>query len=237
MGEKDKNIIPSKTFCNILNFSTFTSFTLFIYLSLLPRIMSYNLLYHQYVNDVIFLGLKFSARKYVFILTMGTSNGEMGKVRVQRSSANVVYSILGKTPLIDIDKATGKLALLKDLDEIAAVQFNNTQVTIQAATNDQSEMANTNVIIIILPLSYGDNFAHQAMQKARAVVKTNHIFKSGKFKITANALHRFLRKISRSDPAKGISMAQTRVERAIQIIKRKIILLFSKLFFINILQL
>ena len=168
---------------------------------------------------------------------MDTSKGRMGKVRVQGSSANVVYSFLKKTSLINIDKATGKLKLLIDLDKKATDKFNNTEVTIQAATNDQSEMAKTKVIVIIIPLSYGNKFVRKAIKKATAVVKANTILKSRKSKITANTLHRFLRKISRSDPAKGISMAQTRVERAIEILKTKIILLFSKLFFINILQL
>ena len=169
---------------------------------------------------------------------MGTLKGKMGKVGVQIGSAKAVYSFLERTSLIDIDKATGKLTLLKDLNKKAAAIFNNTQIKIQATTNDQSKTARTKVVIIILPLGYGDHFAHQAMLKAKAVVKTNNILMPGqRKKFTAAVFHRLLRKIFSGDQAKEIAMAQMKLEKAIEMTKSKIILLFSKLFFINISQL
>ena len=113
--------------------------------------------------------------------------------------------------------------MLKDVDNVVAAQLNNVEITFEATSN--AEKANTKVVIVIVPLHFGDQFVQPILEIVKTSVKSNHISYQH---ITASSLLRFLRRINDGDPAKGVSEAEVKIEKAIALTKLKIIALYSK---------
>lgn len=173
----------------------------------------------------------FKSEDNVFIMSMNTRKGKLGTLRIRNEgSSKVEYFLLDPTPLLDINANTGTLTLLTDVGEEVVTELNNTRIRIGAALEDGSEMARTTVVIIIIPRGYGNKFINQILQYVKIAVTTNHILdtKAGiTEKISSSVLIRFLRQNSRDISEKKQSMAQMKIEKAIELTKRKIIKIFG----------
>jgi hypothetical protein len=162
-----------------------------------------------------FSGMKFSHKKYLVVLETGLDKGPFAKINVEPSTFSVSYSLKGAGSLLGMDKS-GKLKLMKKLDNTFTATLNNTEITIvaQGTYEETSTIAN----IIILPLHFGDQYIPQVPMKRDAIVKENHPRYQ---RITSQALHRFLRRPSPT--AKRIALAQLKLETKVSQIKQKII--------------
>jgi hypothetical protein len=161
--------------------------------------------------------MKFSHKKYLIVLTAGSNKGPVAKIKVEASTSSISYSITGARSLVDINNS-GKLKLMKNLDAKIASALNNTEITIVASKQGTSEKASTIVIIIILPLYFGDQYIPQiAMEEDSSVKEKQSQFKH----ITARVLLRFLRRPSQT--ARRIALAQLKLETKIMKIKKMII--------------
>lgn len=164
-----------------------------------------------------FIGMKFSHKKYLIVLTAGSNKGPVAKIKVEASTSSISYSITGARSLVDINNS-GKLKLMKNLNAKIASALNNTEITIVASKQGTSEKASTIVIIIILPLYFGDQYIPQiAMEEDSSVKEKQSQYKH----ITARVLLRFLRRPSQT--ARRIALAQLKLETKIMKIKKMII--------------
>lgn len=169
-----------------------------------------------------FLGMKFSHKKYVILITAGSAKGPIAKINVEASSSRISYAIKGSRSLVDIDNG-GKLKLVKKLDDKMAVAINNTGITVIARKQRTLEETSTTIIIIVLPVNFGDQFVSQVKIENESAKKN----KQPKYpRITPRALLRFLRKPSQT--AERIALSQLKLETKIMKIKKKIKQIFGK---------
>ncbi|XP_028394086.1 uncharacterized protein LOC114518308 [Dendronephthya gigantea] len=115
-------------------------------------------------------GMKFLHKKYVILITAGSAKGPIAKIKVETSSSRISYGIHGSRSLVDIDNR-GKLKLMKKLDNNVAASINNTAITVTAKKQGTSDKASTTVIIIVLPVNFGDQFVSQIKMEAESKEK------------------------------------------------------------------
>ncbi len=168
--------------------------------------------------------MKFSHKSYVIVLTAGSDEGTVATIKVEAPSSSIFYSISGAGSLLDIDNS-GKLKLMKKLDNKIAGALNNTKITVVASNQGTWKKTSTTVSIIILPLYFGDQYIHEVSMVKDSIVKENP---RSVERITPLALLRFLRRPSQT--AKRIAMAQLKVETKILEIKKMILQIIGKLY-------
>ena len=144
------------------------------------------------------------------MLTIKTGKGPVAKINVQRNTSPITYSRAGAKKLVNI--RNGKVNLKKKLDKSNAALLNNTKITIS-----KSDGTTTSVVIVILPLYFGDNFVD--LVKMRSNSKRKKIHHSLR-PITPIVLLRFIRRPN--ERARKITMAQQDLEIKIAKIKKLI---------------
>jgi hypothetical protein len=181
-----------------------------------------------------FLGLEFPEENYAILLTDNFRKGGIGKISVRNPVPGVKYSLTTASSIVEIDSSTGQLTLLVNADQQHRSEVNNSRFEIKA--NFGSEVRTVAVVMYVLPLYHGDPLALPAMTAVKKGLQTSQSIALNygpAAEISPELLDRSLKQMSPDDPAFQLSVTQTRVERAIDLVKSIIIHAFGRYLLIN----
>ena len=176
-----------------------------------------------------FLGLDFLEERYAILLTYGYPAGGIGQISVRNPVAGVTYSLPTASNIVEINSNTGHLTLLTNADDQHVNQVNNSRFEVKVKLGTM--VRKVAVIIYVLPLNHGDPLALPAITAVRTGLQTSQSFALNygpSVVITPELLDRSLKLLSSEDPAAALSTAETRLERAIDLVKSTIIHAFGK---------
>ena len=170
------------------------------------------------MKSIDFAGKESSDKKYVVVLSIDSGKGPVAKINVETRTSTISYSRPRASNLVEI--RNGKVNLKRALSPTIAATLNNTKITITT-----SGRSSTIVIIVILPLYFGDDFIDLVQMKSNSKSKTSlYSLKP----ITPLALLHFIRRPN--EKARKITMAQQNLESKIMKIKKIIFKRLGKAF-------
>ena len=179
--------------------------------------------------------MEFPEERYAILLSANYPRGRIGKISVRNPVAGVRYNLKVPSNIVQIDSSSGQVTLLVNADQYHRNQVNNARFEIQAKLGAQ--MRTVGVVIYVLPLNHGDQLALPAMNAVKKGLETSQSITLNYGpapEISPELLDRSLKQVSSDNPAFGISEAQTRVERAIDLVKLTIVHAYGRCFLVII---
>jgi hypothetical protein len=164
-------------------------------------------------------GLQFENGKYAIILSNSYPAEAIGEIKVSNPPAGVIYTLSTPSTILAIDRNSGKLNLLVEID----LQHNNSKFNISA--RKANDAAFTEVKLFVLPLNHGDTFALDAVKSVRKRLDK---------KITAPTifipaiLDVILQQLAAGYPANNTSKAEEIVTMAITVVKSAVIHVYGR---------
>lgn len=153
------------------------------------------------------------ALNYAFLFTSGFPKRKLGVKFTLGSSLSC-----DESGLIEINKITGKLTLLKNLPTIAK--------DIKCTVN-----GNSNIFIRVLPSFAGDTFADHIIPNLDTIVLKKLISNKIITRSKARKLFRKLRALPKGDPMKSRSLGALKVEKCLELTKDELKKEFSKYYY------